>query len=40
VCRYIGHDAYRAHRCFINAWEVLRHEVVRQDACPPRIWKT
>jgi urease accessory protein len=40
VCRYIGRDAYRAHRCFIKAWEVLRQELLQQDACPPRIWKT
>jgi urease accessory protein len=40
VCRYIGQDAYRAHRCFIKAWEVLRQDVLQQDACPPRIWKT
>lgn len=40
VCRYVGHEAFRAFRYFQQAWALLRPAVLRRNACPPRIWKT
>ncbi len=40
VCRYLGHHAERARRCFVRAWEVLRPIFADRRACAPRIWNT
>jgi len=40
VCRYLGHHAERARRCFVRAWEVLRPIFAGRQACAPRIWST
>jgi urease accessory protein len=40
VCRYLGWDAFRAHRLFVQIWQVIRPDVFGREACPPRIWRT
>lgn len=40
VCRYLGHEAYRARFFFAKTWGMLRNKVFSRPACHPRIWNT
>lgn len=40
VCRYLGYHAYKARKCFVVAWKILRKSVLGRSACLPRIWNT
>ncbi len=40
LCYFLGNSAERARNCFINAWKILRQEVIGHEAVEPRIWKT
>ncbi len=40
VCRFLGHQAEQARRCFIPVWGALREAMIGRTACPPRIWAT
>lgn len=38
LCRYLGHHAHEARRCFTAAWQVLRGPSVGRQATVPRLW--
>lgn len=40
LCRFLGNHVEQAKKILIEAWEILRLDVMRQKAVPPRIWNT
>lgn len=40
LCNFLGNSAERARNYFVNAWKILRQEVIGHEAVEPRIWKT
>ncbi|MFL0810500.1 MAG: urease accessory protein UreD [Agarilytica sp.] len=40
VARYLGHCSESAKKLFTEFWQVLRPELMGQQACLPRIWST
>lgn len=38
VARYLGHSAEQARLLMGLCWRLLRPELLRREACPPRIW--
>ena len=40
ICRYLGHQTERAKEIFIQAWKILRHTIIKEEAVIPRAWLT
>jgi urease accessory protein len=40
LIRYLGKSAYKARQGFVLLWKYLRPELIKQQACEPRIWFT
>ena len=40
VARYLGRSTFAAQALFTRIWKYLRPEIIKKDACPPRIWAT
>jgi urease accessory protein len=40
ICRGIDARADRLREFFQQVWQLIRTDIIRQPACPPRIWAT
>ena len=40
IVRYMGDSTGELNDYFTRLWQVIRAQVLRRDACHPRIWNT